>query len=210
MLPMILGVIVAVLASGGLVTAVGYYAPFMILGTVLMSVGAGLLSTFSPSTSAALRIVYPALFGLGVGLSFQQPIIAAQTVLSEEDVPLGTTVIVFGQSIGAAIVISIANSVFANRVTSSISDIVGGMEGLDTEDILNGITGGDSSGIADAGGSAEEITNALNKAITQSYYVALAMAALSIIGAVFVEWRSVKKPKEVADKADGQPLMETA
>ncbi len=45
MLPMLLGVIVAVLASGAAVSAVGYYAPFMVAGTVLMSVGAGLLST---------------------------------------------------------------------------------------------------------------------------------------------------------------------
>ena len=46
--------------------------------------------------------------------------------------------------------------------------------------------------IMEQGGSEDAITSALNKAITQSYYVALGMAVLSIIGAMFVEWRSVK------------------
>lgn len=211
---MILGVIIAVLSSGGLVTAVGYYTPFMILGTVLMSVGAGLLSTFSPSTSDALRIIYPALFGLGIGLSFQQPIIAAQTVLSAEDIPLGTTVIVFGQSIGAAIVLSIANTVFANRVTGNIEDILGPTEGVDAESILNGISGESSDGllsvIEKAGGSPDQLIKALNEAITESFHVAVAMAVLSILGALLVEWRSVKKPTDEAPRHDAQPLIHDA
>lgn len=198
MLPMILGMVVAVIASGGLVSAIGYYAPFMIIGTCFMSVGAGLLTTFDTDTSAALRIVYPAIFGLGVGLAFQQPVIAAQTVLSPEDIPLGTTVIVFGQSLGASIVVSIANTVFANRVTDNIKDMLGDDVSFDSERILNGVTGGGDTTeetlkmIMEQGGSEDAITSALNKAITQSYYVALGMAVLSIIGAMFVEWRSVK------------------
>jgi len=198
MLSMILGMVIAVIASGGLVSAIGYYTPFMIVGTCFMSVGAGLLTTFDVDTSAALRIVYPAIFGLGVGLAFQQPVIAAQTVLPPEDIPLGTTVIVFGQSLGASIVVSIANTVFANRVTENIKDILGGDVNFDSERILNGVTGGGDTTeetlkmIMEQGGSEEQITNAMNKAITQSYYVALAMAVLSIVGAAFVEWRSVK------------------
>jgi hypothetical protein len=214
MLPMLLGVIVAVLASGVLVTAVGYYTPIMILGTILMSVGSGLMSTFSPSTSAALRILYPAFFGLGVGSSFQMPTIATQTVLSDEDIPLGTTVIVFGQSFGAAIVLSIANSVFTNHVTDNIEAILGPVAGASPESLLNSITGGKSDDsllklISEAGGSADELVNALNGAIRQTFYVAVAMAAMSILGAVFVEWRSVKKPNG-ATQDDMPPLMKNA
>lgn len=202
MLPMLLGVIIAVLASGSLVSAVGYYAPFMILGTVLATIGAGLLTTFSPSTSSAALILFPAVFGLGIGLSFQQPIIAAQTVLSTEDIPIGTTVIVFGQSIGAAIVISVAETIFANRLADNIEAILGPVEGVNAESLLKSATSGSgaaSSGkllalIQKAGGTADDLLDAYSKAITQSFYVGLALAALGIFGAVFIEWRSVKKP----------------
>lgn len=81
---MLIGVIVAVLASGALVSGIGYYTPFMIAGSVLMSVGVGMCSTIMPNTSNALLIVFPGLFGLGVGIGFQQPLIGAQTVLSKE------------------------------------------------------------------------------------------------------------------------------
>jgi len=50
--------------SGGLISAPGYYTPFMILGTVLMTVGGGLLTTLHIETTKAQWIGYPVLFGL--------------------------------------------------------------------------------------------------------------------------------------------------
>jgi hypothetical protein len=210
MLPMLLGLIIAVLASGALVSLVGYYGPFMILGTLLMSVGSGLLSTLSATSSSAVLIVFPALFGVGVGLSFQQPIIAAQTVLSPEDIPIGISVIVFGQSFGAAIVISVAETVFANRLAHIIEGILGPTAGVTAASLLSGATGGDGatshgsllSLVQSAGGSAEQLLAAYNKAITESFYVGLAMASLSVSGALLIEWRSVKKPEDA--KADNE------
>ena len=194
MLPMLLGVIIAVLASGAAVSALGYYVPFMVLGTVLMSVGAGLLSTISPTTSNAMLIVYPAVFGAGIGISFQQPIIAAQTVLSEEDIPIGTSVIVFGQSIGGAIILSVAETVFSNRLATNIRDMLG--VAVSSEALLAGGIKDVVAAVLAAGGSLASLVDAENKAITQAFYVGLAMAGLSIIGALCVEWKSVKKEEE--------------
>ncbi|EEB97046.1 hypothetical protein MPER_03716, partial [Moniliophthora perniciosa FA553] len=50
-LPMILSVVVSSLISGAVISATGYYAPWMIVGSVLASVGAGMISTFEPGTS---------------------------------------------------------------------------------------------------------------------------------------------------------------
>lgn len=44
-LPMILSVVVFAIVSGGMVVAFGYYVPWMIFGSILMTIGAGLLST---------------------------------------------------------------------------------------------------------------------------------------------------------------------
>jgi MFS family permease len=200
MLPMLIGVIVSVLASGALVSAIGYYVPFMFLGTILMSVGAGLLSTWTPSTSNALLIVYPAIFGAGVGIAFQQPIIAAQTVLSEADIPVGTSIVVFGQSIGAAIILSVAETVFSNRLAANIRDMLG--LAVTTESLLGGGIKDVVKAIVEAGGDLAKLVDAENKAVTQAFYVSLAMAGLSVIGALTVEWKSVKKEEE-RRKAEG-------
>lgn len=81
---MLIGVIVSVLLSGALVSGLGYYTPFMIIGSILMSVGIGMMSTIGPDTSNTLLLIFPAIFGAGVGIGFQQPLIGAQAVLSKE------------------------------------------------------------------------------------------------------------------------------
>ena len=42
MLPLVLALVVGSAMSGGFISAAGYYTPFIILGTVLMTVGGGL------------------------------------------------------------------------------------------------------------------------------------------------------------------------
>ena len=100
---MILGVVIFSIITGGLVTVLGYYAPFMILSSVLSSIGAGLLTTLGVHTGHAKWIGYQAIFGIGVGCGLQQTFIAAQTVLPLEDVPTGTAIVVFLQTLGGAL-----------------------------------------------------------------------------------------------------------
>src|SRR3981081_3402891 len=89
-LPMILGLVFVSVLSGGLVTVLGYYTPFMLLASVFMSIGAGLLATFKVDTGHPMWIGYQVIFGVGVGCGMQQTLIAVQTALPLADVPIGT------------------------------------------------------------------------------------------------------------------------
>jgi hypothetical protein len=109
-LPLLLTVAVAAILGGALVTALGYYAPIMLLGTALMSVGAGLLTTLRPDATAAHWIGYQAIYGIGVGLGIQQPMIAVQTALDMKDIPTASCMIIFFQTMGGAIFISVGMS----------------------------------------------------------------------------------------------------
>lgn len=190
-LPLLLGVIVAVILSGVLVSALGYYTPFMIAGSTLMSVGAGLMSTFTVGAGAAIRIIFPAIFGAGVGLGFQQPMIAAQTVLSQRDVPIGTAIMVFSQSLGGSITLAIAQAVFNNRLAANLrSEDVSG----DVADQLSSSGASSISSLVDGEDESGALTG-YNAAITQTFYVSLVAATLSIVGALAMEWRSVKKQR---------------
>lgn len=69
-LPMLIGNIVATVLAGGFVSSTGRFVLlviFMILGTILTSIGGGLISLFNPTTSTAEWICYQALVGVGVG-----------------------------------------------------------------------------------------------------------------------------------------------
>lgn len=192
-LPMILGVVIFSIVAGGLVTVLGYYTPFMIASSVLMAIGAGLLTTLEVDSGSAKWIGYQAIFGIGVGLGLQQPLIAVQTVLKLDDVPTGTSAVIFSQSLGGALFISVAQNVFTNRLVDGLRVAA---PGLDPRIVLN--VGATSLKDQIASEFFDSVLIAYNKALTETFYVGLAMACFTIIGALGMEWRSVKGQKVVA------------
>ncbi len=189
---MLVAVIGGVLGSGTLVTFFGYYMPFMVASSILMPIGLGLLTTIGPDTHKAALIVYPALFGLGVGVGFQQPLIGVQATLPAADVAPGTTVIVFGQTIGAAIMVAVGESVFQNRLVTNLADYLG-LTNIDSQQLLG--TGASSLQSLVPTEKVPALIEAVSASLTQTFYVAVAIASLSGIGCLFMEWKSVKQRK---------------
>ncbi|GAB1317454.1 hypothetical protein MFIFM68171_07664 [Madurella fahalii] len=194
-LPALVGVVLASVAAGAAVTLWGYYAPFMIACSVVASVGYGLTTTFRPDTGSAAWIGYQIIVGVGIGIGFQQPLIAVQTVLDIDDVPTGASVIVFCQTLGGALFVAVSQNVFANKLVEYVGAYV--PEIPDPSFIL----GLGATGVQEAVDPAflPGVTLAFNDALTQTFIVFTALSAVSILGAVFVEWHSVKgKPMEMA------------
>ncbi|MCJ1262827.1 MFS sugar transporter [Lobaria immixta] len=192
-LPMILSLVLMSILSGGAVTVLGYYTPWMIASSILMSIGVGLLSTLEVDSGHAKWIGYQIIYGFGVGFGMQQPIIAAQTVLKLDDVPVGTSLIIFMQTLGGALFISVAQNIFTNRLVSNLLDKV---PTLDPSIVLRtGATSLKHAVDADHADLLPGVLFAYNRALTQTFYVSLALAALSIFGSVGIEWKSVKGKK---------------
>ena len=196
-LPLILSLVVASIISGGAIAAIGYYAPFMILSTLLMSIGAGLLTTFQPGIASSQWIGYQVLVGVGLGLGMQQSNIAAQTVLSRQDVPIGVSLMFLAQSLGGAVFVSIAQSVFTNSLISGLI-----VSGLDPINVTNIGATEIRNKVATKDLSAVLLT--YNHALTKAYDVALAMACFSIVGALAVEWRNVKGKEQGCGAGEAQ------
>lgn len=58
-------------SNGPIVNRVGYYIPISLFSAVLVAVGGGLMSTFSPSTSTGEWIGYQIILGVGRGIGLQ-------------------------------------------------------------------------------------------------------------------------------------------
>ena len=58
-------------ANASTVNKVGYYIPVALFAAVLLSVGSGLIATFSPSTPTGKWVGYQILYGAGRGLGLQ-------------------------------------------------------------------------------------------------------------------------------------------
>jgi Na+/phosphate symporter len=82
----------------------------------LFTIGSGLLSTLGVETSLGAQIGYQILAGAGLGACMQIPFIAVQVVLSANDMALGNAVMFFFTTLGGALAVPIAQSVFINTL----------------------------------------------------------------------------------------------
>ncbi|KAI4226643.1 MAG: hypothetical protein L6R36_003009 [Xanthoria steineri] len=192
-LPLIMAHVIAALLAGGLITYTGYYTPFMLISSVLVSLGTGFITTFKPDTGHSAWIGYQALFGLGSGLGMNQPLMAAQTVLPLDDVSIGTALVIFGQTLGGAIFVSAAQNVFTNTLLTNLQH---SLPEINPELVLSAgatalrkVIEGQGLGKEAVARAAEAYSGALVKA----FQMATGLACVTIIGAVGMEWKSVKE-----------------
>ncbi|KAG6007650.1 hypothetical protein E4U21_005731 [Claviceps maximensis] len=191
LLPLMISFTVASIAGGLLNQVIGYYTAMGIVGSCIMSVGAGLLTTWQVDTNLGRLIGYQILFGCGMGLTFQTPNLAVQTVLPKPEVPMGIALMFFGQLVSAAVFVSVGQNVLANQLLSRLS-------GLDNFDSLKDlILSGGVTAVIDAVplDQKQTIRIAYNDSLRAVFVVGLAMACLSVLGTACMEWKNIlKKP----------------
>ncbi|KAK9310859.1 major facilitator superfamily domain-containing protein, partial [Lipomyces starkeyi] len=119
-LPLILAITIATVGSGIGITVTGRPMPFMIVAAVLSTIGVGLLYTLTIGSPSSKWIGYQVLTGLGLGLGFQVPVSAAQATLPQIDIPSGSAMIIFVQTIGGAFLVSAGESAFESTLTKKL------------------------------------------------------------------------------------------
>ncbi|KAM0203069.1 hypothetical protein ACHAPI_001241 [Fusarium lateritium] len=186
-LPMLLGIVLFAMVAGAAVTTWGYYTPFMIAGSILMAIGFGVITTFEVETSTAKWVGYQLIAGIGVGIGLQQSLIAVQVVCEMVDIPTATALIVFSQTLGGALCVTAGNTVFTNTLINKIHEHV---PGLDPSFVI--ATGATNIRNVIRAEWLDGVILAYNDALTTSFYVGAGTASATIIGALLVEWRSVK------------------
>ncbi|PVH92511.1 putative efflux pump antibiotic resistance protein [Periconia macrospinosa] len=201
-IPMILGFIVFAILSGIFIEKVGYYTPMMIVSSVLIPISIGLLSTLKVGAPSREWIGYQAMLGFGVGIGIQCPLLVIQTVLSEDNVPVGTALITLVQNLFGAVFVAVAQNLFKNQLKHNMVSV---LPGLNINLILNGGVTTLLSQIQE--GSRAPFLAAYSKSITQTFYIGIALGALSMIGSLGTEWQSVKSAEEAkgeAEKVEGE------
>jgi hypothetical protein len=193
-LPLILSNVVASIATGGLVTVIGYYTPFIIFGSIALAVGCGLISTLDVDTSFSKWFGYQLLTGVGAGMSIQVSLLAVQAVLDIEDVPIGTVCIIFFQTLGGTLFVAVAQTVFQNGVVRAAKELV-----PDIDPALVLATGATQlrAALANIGKEDElpEVLKAYMVGLKDTFRVSVGLTSAAVLAAVFVEWKSINSEK---------------
>jgi EmrB/QacA subfamily drug resistance transporter len=124
MLPLMLGMMSASIASGRATSKTGRYKIFPIIGTLLMTVGM-LLFHFEVQWDTALwqTMIYMLVFGFGLGLCMQTLVLAVQNAVPARDMGVATASSTFfrqmGATAGTAIFLSVLFSTVGAKITSA-------------------------------------------------------------------------------------------
>lgn len=198
-LPLVLSLVIAAIMSGGFISKTGWYNPWLFACSTLMSIGAGLITTFQTDTGSSKWIGYQILFGIGLGMGMQQASTAAQAVLAKKDVSTGVSLMFFSQSLGGALFVCIGQAVFENALANELASIAG------IDPLLVIMTGATELWNVIAVRDLPAVLVAYNGALSKAFIVALAAASFSIVPALGIEWKNVKGLKH-----GGPPLAAKA
>lgn len=187
-IPFMLSVVGGFMFAGFGTAATGYYTPFVYAGSILMSIGTGLLMTVRPQhTSRAKWVGFQILCGAGIGLGEEQGLYMVQTTLPENDVATGVGIILFAQTFGGALFVSVAQAVFLENISKALKTLA---PNLDPHSVLDGastVLPGSSHAQA-----SPELQAVYGVAIKDALRVGLILATVSSLGAVLYDWKSLK------------------
>ena len=127
MIPMMVGLLAASIASGQIVSRTGVYKPMPIVGSTLVIIGMWLLSHLGLHTSHLAMSLYVFVLGAGVGMTMQVMILATQNAVPADSIGTGTAGVTFFRSLGGAFGTSFFGAVFIAGLSHWIPVLVPGV-----------------------------------------------------------------------------------
>lgn len=190
MLPIVICDLLAMTMHGAGVTLVGYYVPFMLFASVLMPICAGLLTTLGTSTDLTNLLVYSGLLGFGGGIAIQAPQLAVQNTLKDSDAQIGLAVILFAQNFGPAVFVAVSQTIFTNRLSANLHLLAPSLNQKSIENM----------GLTDLKAhlgtkNLQAALLGLDRSLTQTWYLAVGLTCVTMVGSATMEWRSVKQKR---------------
>jgi hypothetical protein len=189
-IPLIGGLVVFAMICGAGIQKFGYYTPLMWAGGIILPIASGLIYTWKPTTGSPEWIGHQVLFGVGVGLGMQGANLAVQTVLKHEDVPTGTALVFFMQSLGGAVFASVGQNTFLAKFVEQLQDFPPGV--LNMGQLIH--TGATDIRKVVSPESLPLVIDAYNYALMHGpMFVSIITACLTFVGALGIELRSTKE-----------------
>ncbi|MFT4124962.1 MAG: MDR family MFS transporter [Gordonia sp. (in: high G+C Gram-positive bacteria)] len=183
-LPMIAGSMVSATVSGNLITRFGRWKRFLVTGSILMTVGFGLLSTIGAHTNMVVIGCFLFVVGAGMGMLMQNLVLPVQNNVAPSDLGAATSTVTFFRSLGGAAGVSVLGAVLSNHVADLISD------GLAAVGIHPTAMGSSGAGLANLhelpGPIAEIVRGAYGDGTARIFLVAAVMAGIAVIAIAFI------------------------
>ncbi|KAI1293911.1 efflux pump [Xylaria venustula] len=188
LLPSVLSQLVSSALSGILIKKIGYCLPVVLLSGIMVAIGGGLLSLLDPTTPTAKWIGYQTLLGFGRGIGIQMPMIMVQAVLDPHLVPIGMSLIVFSQTFGGSVFLTVANVVFTSELRTALSDLA---PHVSADLIIS--TGATAFRSIVPMEDIPRVSQAYSKAVSAAFYLSAALAVVYLMFSWGMGWLDIRK-----------------
>ncbi|GAA1667595.1 MFS transporter [Fodinicola feengrottensis] len=124
MLPMIVGLLIASLGSGQLISRLGHYKTFPIVGTAILGVGLFLLSRLDQSNTILENSVFFFVVGIGLGMVMPTLILMVQNSVPFHELGSATSSSNYFRQIGGSLGASLVGTLLASQLADKIPQYV--------------------------------------------------------------------------------------
>ncbi|MFR9798014.1 MDR family MFS transporter [Streptomyces sp. MS06] len=121
-LPMVVGLLIASVFSGNVVSRTGRYRFFPVAGSLVMGLGLYLMSLMGPATGVWPESLYMFVLGTGIGLSMQVLTIAVQNTVDYADLGTATSGVTFFRTLGSSFGTAVFGTIYANSLAPNLRD----------------------------------------------------------------------------------------
>lgn len=130
MLPMPVGLVIASIVSGQLISRTGRYRLYPVVGTACSALGMWLLSRLDADTSRLHFSLWTAVLGIGIGLVLPVIVVAVQNSVPPGDLGAATSAHTYFRQVGGGVGAAVFGTFFANRLDAALAERLSGGTGL--------------------------------------------------------------------------------
>ena len=186
-LPYLLSLLVGPMISGAVSQFLGHHLPLMLAGSILATIGSGLLFTLSQRSTKAEWIGYQVLAAIGAGLCRQMTFSAVPLMFPADDLATASALVAFCSSLGPTLAIGMEQCIFTNKLAQRTAGL--------PEDIVAAVMqkgAVDVSALVPAPFQAA-VKVALNYAITRAFAVSIPCAGAAVCCTLVMDWSKVRR-----------------
>jgi EmrB/QacA subfamily drug resistance transporter len=124
LLPLVVGMLIALVGSGRLITKTGHYRLFPIFGTLITAFGMWLFSHLTIETSQLQLSLWMVVIGLGIGSFMQVMTLAVQNSVPRSELGVATASATFFRSLGSSLGGAIFGAILTNRLAYHLGQLL--------------------------------------------------------------------------------------
>ncbi|OCK99433.1 MFS general substrate transporter [Cenococcum geophilum 1.58] len=185
LLPLIVLLSAAIMANGYLMSKLGYYQPWYLIGGALALAGNVLLSLIDPTTSTAKIYGYEILVAVGSGVFIQAGYATIQTVVQPADTAHAIAFMMLAQFVGIVFGLSISGAIFINEALKALRVILPDIPESQLKQVISGTSSGILSQLPRT--LVDETVAAIVFSMRKIFIPAYVAAAAALLVSIFIK-----------------------